>query len=154
MLTSPTRQPSALFEPSWETARRTLLLRDILRQNHATKVHSVLLGATIKKSLCIMFGQETKRHRRLCKKAARLDVKDLLEICAIKGMKSNDMPEDGASSSTPGAAGSGSPPPPDAGAATTPPAATASGATAQRAARRGPGADGTPSDHPEAQTEA
>ena len=49
MLTSPTRQPSALFEPSWETARRTLLLRDIVRQNHATKVHSVLLGATISK---------------------------------------------------------------------------------------------------------
>jgi hypothetical protein len=101
-----------------------------------------------------MDGQETRRHRRLCKKAARLDVKDLLEICAIKGMKSNDMPNDGASSSTPGASGSGSPPPPDAGAATTPPAAAASEATTNRAARHGPGPDATPSEHPEEDMQA
>jgi hypothetical protein len=30
--------------------------------------------------------QETRRHRRLVKKAAKLDVRDLLDICAMRGM--------------------------------------------------------------------
>ena len=30
--------------------------------------------------------EETRRHRRLVKKAAKLDVRDLLDICAMRGM--------------------------------------------------------------------
>ena len=30
--------------------------------------------------------KETRRHRRLVKKAAKLDVRDLLDICAMRGM--------------------------------------------------------------------
>ena len=30
--------------------------------------------------------EETRRHRRLVKKAAKLDVRDVLDICAMRGM--------------------------------------------------------------------
>ena len=57
--------------------------------------------------------QETRRHRRLVKKAAKLDVRDLLDICAMKGMQQAGEPAgahaSASSSSTPG--GEAVPPP-------------------------------------------
>ena len=35
--------------------------------------------------------QENRRHKRLCHRAARLDVADLLEIAAMKGLRARDV---------------------------------------------------------------
>jgi len=35
--------------------------------------------------------QENRRHKRLCKRATRLDVADLLEIAAMKGLRPRDV---------------------------------------------------------------
>ena len=76
--------------------------------------------------------EETKRHRRLCKKASRLDVKDLLEICVLKGMNANDIPGNGASSSAAG----------------TPAAGSSAGSSGSGGAGPGPQADAAPSRNP------
>ena len=38
--------------------------------------------------------QENRRHKRLCQRASRLDVADLLEIAAMKGLRPRDVRAD------------------------------------------------------------
>ena len=60
----------------------------------------------------VFVAQETRRHRRLVKKASKLDVRDLLDICAMKGMEGAPRPpaaEGGGGAPSAGAA-SGDPP--------------------------------------------